>query len=145
MKKVNIHARKKARQFALQALYQWRLSGNELSEIEAQYAENKYFKKADTEYFNELLYGIPNHVDVLDAHMIDVLDRSIEELNPVELTALRIAIYELEHRPEIPYRVVINEALELTKMFGSIEGYKFVNGVLDKVAKVLRKDECSDT
>lgn len=137
----NIHARKKARIVAMQALYQWQMSGEELHSIELQYIEHNDFSKIDLNYFRELLYGVPKNLQQLEGDFTPELDRALEELNPIELAVLRLATYELIHRPDIPYKVVISEALSLAKRFGSNCGHKFVNGVLDKVAKKLRTSE----
>lgn len=138
---MNPIARRQARQYAVQAMYQWQLSHAPISDIEAQFLLNHIKKKIDLEYFKELLHAIPSECDELDAHMTPFLSRPIQELDPVELAILRLSVYELAKRLDIPYRVAINEALELTKKFGSIEGYKFVNGVLDQVARKLRIHE----
>lgn len=134
-------ARHNARHYALQAVYQWQLTGTPVNEIEAQFVAHQIAKKIDLDYFKELLHGILLHQPELDQHMQPHLTRELIELDPVELAVLRLAIYELTRRPDVPYRVVINEALELTKKFGSVEGYKFVNGVLDRVAKQVRAVE----
>ena len=132
------HARKRARRYALQALYQWQLSGQNLKDIEAQYSAEKDMPKADIEYFRELLHKIPACTDELDAEYAGLADRKIEEIDPIELAALRIASYELKNHFEIPYKVVINEAVQLTKTFGASESHKYVNGILDKLAQKLR-------
>jgi N utilization substance protein B len=138
---MNPTARRNARQYALQALYQWQLSGAAISEIELDFLVHHIKQKTDLEYFKELIHQIPEQHDELDNKMISFLSRPITELDPIELAILRIGTYELAKRLDIPYRVAINEALELTKKFGSIEGYKFVNGVLDQVARQLRIEE----
>lgn len=125
----------------MQALYQWMMSGADLYEIEAQFRAEHDSSKVDIEYFKELLYQIPKQLADIDTIFTPFLDRSIDELNPVELSILRIGCYELRHRLEIPYRVVINESVSLTKEFGAEEGHKYVNGVLDKVAKCTRQSE----
>ncbi|MBV1885372.1 MAG: transcription antitermination factor NusB [Gammaproteobacteria bacterium] len=136
-------ARKKARRLAVQALYQWQVAGGNLSAIEGQFLENNDTKKVDTDYFHELLHKIPSVVDELDEKIDGFLDRKKEELGVVELAVLRIGTYELCHRIDIPYRVVINEGVELTKMFGAEESFRYINGVLDKVAKQSRQSELS--
>lgn len=135
--------RRFARRLALQALYQWHLTALPLQEIEAQFIANTHttFDKVDMPYFLELLRSIPPQAEILDAHMQPILDRPIADLNAVELTILRIGSYELAHRLEIPYRVVIDEALRLAKTFGTVEGFKYVNAILDKLAKKLRMVE----
>lgn len=134
-------ARRLAREYALQALYQWQIAQNAPSDIYSHFLSYTYNKKTDLDYFKELLYAIPDQHEVLDGYMTPFLSRPIDELDPIELNILRISIYELANRLDVPYRVIINEALELSKKFGSIEGYKFVNGILDHVARQLRTHE----
>jgi len=139
---MNPKARRFARQYAVQALYQWQISHTLPRDIETQFLlHHQMSKKTDLVYFKELIHAIPEHHDELDNYMNPFLNRPINELDPVELAILRLSIYELAKRWDIPYRVIINEALELTKKFGSIEGYKFVNGVLDHVAHTIRSTE----
>jgi len=133
--------RHKARVRVLQALYEWLIAQNNPNDVELHILTECKSDKIDLHYFKELFHGIVKEIENLDPCFIPYLDRPIKELSPIELLVLRIAVYEFKFRPDIPYRVVINEALELTKKFGSIEGFKYVNGVLDKVAKDIRKDE----
>ncbi len=135
---MNPSARRNAREYALQAMYQWQISGTALADLEYQFLTREIRKKTDLEYFKELMHAIPKEHDNLDAVISPYLSRPLADLDPIELAILRIGTYELVNRLDIPYRVSINEALELTKKFGSIEGFKFVNGVLDQVAKKLR-------
>ena len=135
MKKVNPHARRRARRLALQALYQWHFTGNDLSDIEVHLVGEADMKKVDSEYFHELLHTIPAQLSDIDSQFEPHLDRAIKDVGPIELAILRIATYELTQRTDIPYKVAINEALELAKIFGADESFKFINGVLDKVAK----------
>lgn len=135
------YTRHKARSYVLQALYENLLSGNSVSDIEVYFITNYNFNKTDVEYFQKLLRGVASNPDELDQHITPHLDRPIKQITPIELIALRIATFELIHCPEVPYRVVINEALELTKKFGAQDGHKYVNGILDRVAKELRKIE----
>lgn len=130
-----------ARQYALQAIYQWQLSGTPIQEIETQFVKYHATKRVDLDYFKAIITGVAHHTDELDQHFAGFLDRKIEEVDPIELTILRIATYELAKRLDVPYRVIINEGLELAKKFGSIEGYKFINGVLDRTARQLRARE----
>jgi transcription antitermination protein NusB len=139
--KFNPHARRKARRLLLQALYQWQLASNSLRELTEQFAQDENMAQADSIYFQEALQIIPAKQQQLDDYLTPFLDRPILELDPIELAILRIGAYELSERLEIPYRVVINEAVELTKTFGSIEGHKYINGVLDKLAHQLRTVE----
>lgn len=139
---MNPTARRNARYYALQALYQWQIAQTPIAEIEADFLIQHIRKKnTDRDFFRELVQSIPKIVDELDHEMEPFLSRPLQELDPVELTILRLGIYELAHRPDIPYRVSINESLELTKQFGSVEGYKFVNGILDQVAHKIRQPE----
>lgn len=133
--------RHNARRYAVQAMYQWQIAGTPLSEIEIDFMKYHIEKKVDLAYFKLLLHGIPEHQSSLDATMKPYLGRLQDEIDPIELAVLRLATFELIHRPDVPYRVVINEALELTKQFGSVDGFKFVNGVLDRVAKKVRAVE----
>jgi len=132
-------ARRKARSLALQAIYQWQLVADDIVNIKMQFVDKINSKKVDAEYFNDLLDGVIKNVGAIDEVIMPLLDRKIRDLDAVELAVLRLATYELMMRLDVPYKVVINEALELTKNFGSIEGYKYVNGVLDKVARGSRK------
>lgn len=140
---LNPSARRKARRFALQGLYEWQLSGNPAFEIEARYRVENAMHKVDLDYFHELLHRIPVEADVLDALFTPFLDRAFASLDPVELATLRIGTYELKHRLDVPYRVVINEGIELAKTFGASESHKYINGVLDQLAAELRKHERS--
>ena len=134
-------ARRNARYYALQALYQWQLSGTSAHEIETEFLAHHITKKIDLDYFKEILHTVTQQFKEFDNQITPFLHRPIDELDPIELAILRLATYELSKRPDVPYRVAINEALELAKKFGSIEGYKFVNGVLDQAAKKLRAVE----
>jgi len=138
MKPINRHH---ARAYAVQAMYQWQLSDTPIPDIEAQFLSEHITEEVDLEYFQELIRNIPKNTQELDQLMHPYLNRSLSGLDPIELAILRIGTYELSRRLDIPYRVIINEALELTKKFGSIEGFKFVNGILDQVARHLRADE----
>lgn len=127
------YARHKARALVLQAIFQWQFAANHIADIEAQYLAELNPKKADAEYFKDLLRGIVENIIAVDEVITPFLDRKMKDLNKVECAVLRSAVYELMYRKDVPYKVVINEALELTKKFGTIEGYKYVNGVLDKI------------
>ncbi len=126
--------RSKARRYALQALYQWHMSGQLPTEILAQFQANIENDVIDNDYFLFLFQGVTSHVDEIDQQIKPHLDRELHELTPVELTVLRLAAFELNYSMDVPRSVVINEALELTKTFGSTdEGFKYVNAVLDKI------------
>lgn len=134
-----------ARELIIQALYQWQMSQTELTEIERQFQQHANLQDADQSYFKKMLYDIPKHTTELDNAFGAFCDRDVAELNLIELSVLRLATYELMHCPEIPYKVVINEAIELCKSFGSQDGYKYVNGIVDKVSQQVRTDEINDT
>jgi N utilization substance protein B len=144
MNKKSPAPRRLARRLALQAIYQWQLTDTPPKEIEVEFIENTVLDKTDTPYFLELLRNIPKHIEELDGHIKPVLDRPMSDLNHIELALLRIGLYEIVYRLDVPYRVVIDEALRLAKTFGTVEGFKYVNAVLDKVARKLRKVETSD-
>ena len=131
-------ARRKARKLAVQAVYSWQLSQNTFNEIEAQCLTDNDTSKVDVDYFLELLRGVGAFYKSLDEAIAPYLDRPISELDPVELAVLRIAAYELRERYDVPYKVAINEAIELAKSFGADDSHRFVNGVLDKAVDALR-------
>lgn len=133
--------RREARNFALQALYQWQLAGSSLNEIESQFRTEQDMSQTDLGLFSELLHGVPSKAAELDAALAPCLDRALDDLDPVERNVLRMGTYELAHRIEVPYRVVINECVNLAKTFGATDSHKYVNGVLDKLAKTLRGAE----
>lgn len=133
--------RRRAREFALQGLYQWRLSGNDEAAIEAHLREAEEFNKVDRAFFTGLLRGVLIQESELQAQLQAFLDRPFGELSPVEASVLLAGAYELVNYPETPYRVIINEAIELAKGFGGTDGHKYVNGVLDKLAAKLRPVE----
>lgn len=133
--------RHNARHYAVQAMYQWQIAGAAVADIEQEFLLEHIDKKIDMPYFKELIHGIPTNLDTIDNAIKPFINRSMSEIDPVELAVIRLATYELLKRPDVPYRVIINEALQLTKKFGSVEGYKFVNGVLDRIAKTQRESE----
>jgi N utilization substance protein B len=132
-------ARRRARECAVQALYSWQLSKNDIADVEHQFLSEQDVKDVDIVYFRELLSGVAVNAGLLDSLMAPVLSRQLEELGQVERAVLRIALYELKMREDVPYKVAINEAIELAKTFGAEDSHKFVNGVLDKVAPSIRK------
>ncbi|HKK05700.1 MAG TPA: transcription antitermination factor NusB [Gammaproteobacteria bacterium] len=134
-------SRKRARRLALQALYQWDLGGQSAADISAQFLASDELGKADVDYFEELLNQVSARAGELDEHIAPLLDRPIAEVDPVERAILRMGAYELARRIDVPYRVVINEGVELAKTFGAEQGHRFVNGVLDKLAARLRAAE----
>ncbi|RUO75281.1 transcription antitermination factor NusB [Idiomarina seosinensis] len=131
-------ARRKARKLAVQAVYSWQLTQNTFTDIEAQYLTDSDTSKVDVDYFLELLRGVGSYYKSLDEAIAPFLDRPIKELDPVELAVLRIAAFELKERLDVPYKVAINEAIELAKSFGADDSHRFVNGVLDKAVDTLR-------
>lgn len=133
--------RREARKLATQALYQWHMAQHSLNEIEAQFRVDNDFADVDGAYFREILHGVPAIKDEIDGALKPCLDLSLDELDPVELAVLRLSTWEFIKRIDVPYRVVINEGVELAKVFGATDGHKFVNGVLDKLAPTLREVE----
>ncbi len=134
-------ARTLARRFATQGLYQWQLTHQDLGEIDAQFLADQDMSRVEVAYFQELLHQVPQQLDEIDGQLQPLLDRPLAEVDPVERAILRIGAYELRSRRDIPYRVVINEGVELAKRFGASAGHKYVNSVLDKLAQRLRLDE----
>ncbi|MCB4360555.1 transcription antitermination factor NusB [Quatrionicoccus australiensis] len=134
-------ARRRAREFVLQGLYQWRVGGADEASIEAYAPEQEGFAKADREFFVGTLRGVIAQREALVSQITAHLDRPFSELSPIEACVLMLGCFEMLHHPETPYRVIINEAIELAKAFGGTDGHKYVNGVLDKVALGARPDE----
>ncbi|RFC32022.1 MAG: NusB antitermination factor [Candidatus Nitrotoga sp. MKT] len=134
-------SRRRSRELALQGIYQWRLTSDDREQIEKQILSDKGMGRCDVEFFSKLLRGVLTQHAELETVVATHLDRALDELSPVEFAVLMIGVYELTFHPEIPYRVVINEAVELAKTFGGTDGHKFVNGVLDKVAAQVRAVE----
>lgn len=144
-----------ARQVALQALYQWQMAGQDLGDIEAQFLGQGELPQSleeedrdadpgpfDVRLFRDLLHGVPAQLNRLDELLAPLLGRPINQLDPVERAVLRIGVYELREHLDVPYRVIIDEAVELAKRFGAEQGHRYVNGVLDKLAQSLRPLEC---
>jgi transcription antitermination protein NusB len=134
-------ARSRARRRALQAIYAWQVSGGTTQQIIGQFAHEQAHEVADLEYFEDLVRGVMTHVADLDGALAEFVDREVEQIDQIERAALRIATYELRHRIDVPYRVVINEAIDSTKRFGSEHGHTYVNGVLDHAAAAWRAPE----
>ncbi|MBS0369439.1 MAG: transcription antitermination factor NusB [Proteobacteria bacterium] len=137
----NKSPRRRAREFALQGIYQWLLSQSSLTSIESQMGEVGGFDKCDRDLFLGLLRGTIGNAPDLQVAFAPYIERPLNELSPIERGILLMATFELVHRPETPYRVIINEAIELAKGYGGTDGHKFVNGVLDKLAARVRADE----
>jgi N utilization substance protein B len=135
---IDLAARSRARRRALQAVYAWQMSGSKMTSVIEQFRHEQDMEVADLEYFEDLLRGVEEHVQALDEALKPYIDREVEQIDPVERAALRLAAYELKYRPDVPYRVIINEAIEVTKRFGADHGHSYVNGVLDKLAAQLR-------
>ncbi|MDO8846171.1 transcription antitermination factor NusB [Methylicorpusculum sp.] len=134
-------ARTNARKSAVQALYQWQMTGQNLSQIELQFHEDDRLKDAQKSYFHELFHGVPAQLDKIDEALAPFVDRPIEKIDPVERAILRIGVYELLLRLDMPYKVVINESINLAKCFGAEGSHRYVNGILDKVAQQQRTAE----
>ncbi|MEQ8802659.1 transcription antitermination factor NusB [Haliea sp.] len=133
--------RHKARHYAMQALYQWHMAAAPVNQIEAEFRADYDFSHVDLEYFQALLHGVPASVTELEAVFEPLLDRKLDDLGPIERSLLRMGTWELQHRIDVPWKVVINEAVSLAKKFGATDSHKYINGVLDKVARQLRKAE----
>ena len=133
--------RRRSREYALQGVYQWLLAGGKWQDIVAQIREDRHFEQADAEYFAGLLAGVIGSIESLDALLAPHLDRAITGLTPIERAILEIAAFELRDRPEAPWRVIVNEAIELAKTFGGTDGHKYVNAVLDRAAREFRAAE----
>ncbi len=138
---LNAAARSRSRRRALQALYAWQMSGSAMTAVIAQFQHEQDMDVADLDYFEDLLHGVEHNLAALDGALRAHMDREIEQVDPIERAVLRLAAYELKFRPDVPYRVVLNEAVEVTKRFGADHGHSYVNGVLDKLAGDLRAVE----
>lgn len=134
-------ARTRARRRALQALYAWEMSGNSIASVLEQFAEERDANMADQPYFEALVRGVERNLAALDAALAPYLERELDSVDPIERAVLRLAAFELSQRPDVPYRVVINEAVESARKFGSEFGHTFVNGVLDRLAASVRSVE----
>ena len=135
---LDLAARSRSRRRALQALYAWQMSGSAMTAVITQFQHEQDMDVADLDYFEDLLHGVEHNVTALDAALRPHLDREVEQVDPIERAVLRLAAYELKFRLDVPYRVVLNEAIEVTKRFGADHGHTYVNGVLDKLAGDLR-------
>ena len=135
--------KQRSRARVVQALYQWLLSDDDLAEIEKQFLNQKEGKISKA-FFSNLFINIPKTISILDEIIKPSLDRSINELGPIERAVLYLGVYELKFQPEVPYKVVINEAVELTKLYGAESAYKLINSSLDKIAKEHRSTEVND-
>jgi|TARA_R110001592_G_scaffold182801_12_gene426218 N utilization substance protein B len=133
--------RRKARELAVQAIYSWQLSQNSVTDIEVNFLTDNSARRFDIPYFQQLLHGVTKSVGSIDEAISPHVDRPLNDVDPVEKAILRVAIYELKDCKDVPYRVVINEAIELAKSFAADDSHKFVNGVLDKAVKLIRPEE----
>ncbi|HBZ49577.1 MAG TPA: transcription antitermination factor NusB [Halieaceae bacterium] len=133
--------RHKARHYAVQALYRWHMNKQAVTEIEAEFRIDYDFEHVDLEFFQAVLRGVVAQHNALDAYLEPLLDRPLNQLDPIELAVLRLGLFELRERIDVPFKVVINEAVSLAKKFGATESHKYVNGVLDKAARGLRSVE----
>ncbi len=138
-------ARSVSRKLLMQAIYQWQLTGHSFAELRNQYTSEEGFSAADDDYFRELLKGITETAGELDATLAEFADRPLDQLDPVERAVLLIGVYELKQRTDVPYRVVINEAVDLAKRFGATDAHKYVNALLDRAAQDLRAAERAAT
>ncbi len=134
-------ARGKSRRFAMQAIYQWQMTGDSITGIKQEFFEENNFSAIDAEYFSELVSGVASSINELDPFLEKNMSRSVESVDPVERSILRIAVYEFIHRFDVPYRVVLNEAVNIAKEYCAENSHGFVNAVLDKVAKEVRHIE----
>jgi N utilization substance protein B len=132
--------RSRARRAALQANYQWQMTAEALETIAAQFREEKSWRRIDEELFGAHLYGVPGNVTTLDAHLAPILDRPVAQLDPVERAILRMGAFELTQRKDIPWRVVIDECVELARAFGAEQSHRYINGILDKLARRTRDE-----
>ncbi|NOT12857.1 MAG: transcription antitermination factor NusB [Methylococcaceae bacterium] len=134
-------ARTNARKAAVQALYQWQMTGQSLIDIEGQFLEEGRLNDTQKAYFYELFHGVPQYLDEIDQALSEFVDRPVDKIDPVERAILRIGVYELQHRLDMPFRVILNEGINLAKHFGADGSHKYVNGILDKVAQKKRTVE----
>lgn len=135
---INSKLRRQARRYALQALYAWKTSGNDINVIKLQFLEEKKMNHVDVVYFKKLILGVVKNYNYIDKKIQPYLSRTSKQVDPIEKTILRIAFYELLIRNDIPYKVSINEGIELAKTFGAQDSHKFINGVLDKAASKIK-------
>jgi N utilization substance protein B len=132
--------RRKARELAVQAVYSWQLSDNSVADVEAHFLTENAKRRFEIEFFQKLFRGVTSQVSSLDKAIEPHVDRPLDDIDHIEKAILRVAVYELSDCPDVPYRVVINEAIELAKLFAADDSHKFVNGVLDKTVKLIRPE-----
>ncbi len=134
-------SRRRARELAMQAIYQWQLNAILVPELIGQFEQANNMQKVDFKHFTELVTAAVDRTPELDAMLVPLLDRALNDLDPVELAILRLCSFEMKERLDIPYRVVINEGVELAKKYGATDGHRYINGILDKLARKLRDTE----
>ncbi len=145
-RQVNAYApRARARRRALQGIYQWQLNDQPMRNILTQFEEEQDMAIVDREYFEDLLLGVEKHLAEIDAGLAEFIDRPLPQVDPIERASLRLAGYELKHRPDVPFKVILNEAVELARDFGAEGGASYVNGVLDKLAEHWRAPEWQES
>lgn len=143
MKPISTRERSRARRAIVQALYQWQITGQDPAEIAAQFVDDQQLAKCDSDYFHQLFIDIPTQIVELDQALEPLLDRPMTQVDPVEKAILRLGVFELIYRLDIPVKVTLNEAVELAKAFGAEQSHKYVNGILDHIAHHTRSVECS--
>ncbi len=131
-------AKTNARKCAVQALYQWQMTGDSLSRIETYFLEGELLKGAQKSYFYDIFHGVPGQLDIIDEALSEFVDRPVEKIDPVERAILRLGVYELINRLDTPYKVIINEGVDLAKTYGAEGSHKYINGILDKVSRKKR-------
>ena len=145
VKSYSLQAKVRARRTAIQAYYQWLINNQPISEIIKEFeSDRSELKKADREYFYDLLEGMNKNSDQLDSELQPLLDRPLKDISPVENAILKLGMYELMYHPELPWKVIVNEAIELAKMFGADQSHKYINGVLEKAARNIRAIETAN-
>lgn len=137
------HARSRARRLAVQALYQWLVSGDEVRVVIGQFLDDRNTGRADRDYFRAIVAGVADDEPELESMLAPLLDRPVAQLDPVEHVILLLAMLELRDRSDVPFRVIIDEAVELARMFGADQSWRFINAVVDRASRALRGDECS--
>ncbi len=138
---MNPKHRRRARQFAIQAIYQWQIAGGELADIKTQFIATNHYLKVDWDFFIDLITRVLKEVTELDQEISPLLDRGSDSLRPIEKAILRLGLVELKYRLDVPFQVIIHEYVDLDFEFGAEEGHKLINGVLDRLAKKIRQDE----
>ena len=136
-----INNRRKSRELAMKSIYRGLVNSFDLTQIQKDIREDPDFIRADEKFYVEILKGVFKNLETLKLEIISYIDRSYEELSPIELSIIYSSLYELKYSPSVPYKVVINEAIEVAKLFGGVDGFKYINGILNQAAKKNRKEE----